>query len=150
MTEQLTGECAFRMMPGDSFSHGPSAAAVTRVGEEGLAVSYTWVHPVDGQQHGSVLVGGLGDDGRVEAAFFDTWHQQPPLMRLSGSRAGARVELLGTYEQEWGWTIDIELGAAGATMTMCNVIPQSALAQAPADAPPMSAGPYEVMVARWH
>ena len=31
-------------------------------------------------------------------------------------------------------------------MTMCNVVPESALAQLPPDAPPVEAGPYDVMV----
>lgn len=145
----LHGTCAFRMMPTDSLEQAPSTACAVRLGEQGLALSYTWSHPNDGEQHGSVLLGGDGEHGLVEASWFDTWHQQPTLMRLQGSRRDSRVEVMGTYEQEWGWSISVDLAADTATMTMCNVVPESALAQLPADSPPMSAGPYEVMVATW-
>ncbi|GAA4115186.1 hypothetical protein GCM10022415_11460 [Knoellia locipacati] len=145
----LTGTCAFRLMPHDPLAEGPSSAAVTAVGEQGFTLHYTWVHPTDGAQRGVVLVGGTGDDGAVEGALFDTWHQQPGLMPLSGRRSGDRVELAGTYMEEWGWMVAIELADDAATMTMCNVVPESALATAPPDGPSMSAGPYDVMVASW-
>lgn len=145
----LLGTCAFRMMPTDSLQQAPSSARITRLGAQGLALSYTWSHPSDGEQHGSVLLGADGEHGLVEASWFDTWHQQPTLMRLQGSRQGSRVEVAGTYEQEWAWRIGLDLADDAASMTMCNVVPESALAQLPADSPPMSAGPYEVMVAQW-
>lgn len=136
-------------MPSDSFEQAPSTAHVARLGAQGLAVTYTWAHPIDGEQHGGVLIGADDGDGRVEAAWFDTWHQQPALMHLEGSRRGPRVDVGGTYEQEWGWTISIDLADDAASMTMCNVVPESALAQLPPDSPAMSSGPYDVMVARW-
>ena len=145
----LHGTCAFRLMPDDPLLEGPSSAAVTTVGEQGFTLHYTWVHPTDGEQRGVVLISGTGDAGAVEGALFDTWHQQPGLMTLSGNRSGDRVELAGTYMEEWGWTVAIELADEAVTMTMCNVVPESALAMAPPDAPPMSAGPYDVMVASW-
>ncbi|GGB87664.1 hypothetical protein [Knoellia flava] len=145
----LTGTCAFRLMPHDPLEEGPSSAVVTLVGAPGFTLHYTWVHPTDGEQSGVVLVGGPDDAGAVEGALFDTWHQQPGLMSLRGARAGDRVDLAGTYLEEWGWTIAIELGGETVTMTMCNVVPESALAMAPPDGPSMSAGPYDVMVASW-
>lgn len=145
----LTGTCAFRLMPIDPLVEGPSSARFTPVGTQGFTLDYTWVHPGDGEQRGVVLVGGTDDAGAVEGALFDTWHQQPGLMSLQGTREGDRVDLAGSYLEEWGWTVAIELADGALTMTMCNVVPESALATLPPDSPPMSAGPYDVMVASW-
>lgn len=148
-TTYLTGTCAFRLMPVDPLAEDVSSATVTRVGGQGFTLDYTWRHPVDGEQRGVLLVGGTGEDGGVEAALFDTWHQQPGLMRLVGTRMGDRVGLGATYAEEWGWEVDVELGEDAVTMTMRNVVPESALAMLPPDSPPMSAGPYDAMVASW-
>lgn len=145
----LTGTSTFRMMPTDAFDEGPSSAVISRLGDEGLSVAYTWVHPADGEQSGGLVIGAVAEDGTVEASWFDTWHQKPGLMQFTGARTGERVELSGTYLEEWGWTITIDTGGDGVTMTMCNVIPESALGMAPPDGPPISAGPYDVMVAQW-
>lgn len=135
-------------MPSDELADAPATAVVARLGA-GLSLAYTWQHPIDGEQFGGVVVGGPGEDGVVEAAWFDTWHQQPGLMTLTGRRDVQRVELAATYAGEWGWTITIDFSDTEASMTMCNVVPESALAELPPDAPPVAAGPYDVMVARW-
>ena len=62
-TQSLTGTCAFRLMPVDPLADGPSSALVTRVGEQGFTLHYTWVHPADGEQRGVLLVGGVGGTG---------------------------------------------------------------------------------------
>ena len=105
-------------------------------------------HPADGEQRGVLLVGGVGEDGVVEASLFDTWHQQPGLMQLTGTRDGSRVDLSAPYMDEWAWEVSVELGD-DVSMTMRNVVPESALAMLPPDSPPMSAGPYDAMVAVW-
>ncbi|HMQ64989.1 MAG TPA: hypothetical protein PJ992_01770 [Arachnia sp.] len=147
-TQSLTGTCAFRLMPVDPLADGPSSALVTRVGEQGFTLHYTWVHPADGEQRGVLLVGGVGEDGVVEASLLDTWHQQPGLMQLTGTRDGSRVDLSAPYMEEWAWEVSVELGD-DVSMTMRNVVPESALAMLPPDSPPMSAGPYDAMVAVW-
>lgn len=150
-TPPLEGTCAFRLMPHDELTEGPSSARLRRVGPTQLALSYTWTHPVDGPQQGLVLVGGPGDDGdAITAAWADSWHQQPGLMTLTGTRTGDGFDVAATYAAEFGWEISLHTKEPGeTTMTMLHVVPESALASAPADGPPMSAGPYEVMVARW-
>lgn len=70
-------------------------------------------------------------------------------MTLPGRRVDDRIELTGTYAEEWGWTITIGLSDSEVSMTMCNVIPASALADRSPDKPAVEAGPYDVMVARW-
>lgn len=45
--------------------------------------------------------------------------------------------------------MSLDLAGPDAAMTMVNAVPESALAQLPPDAPPVEAGPYDVMVARW-
>lgn len=145
----LTGTCAFRLMPNDDLVSGPSTASVTPLGPEGLTLTYTWTHPDDGDQCGSVLVGGRTEDGQVEAVLFDTWHQQPGFMRLTGTRADDRIELFGSYAEEWGWTINIRLGADVSSMVMQNVVPASAVADHDAESSSFSPGPYDVMVAEW-
>lgn len=144
----LTGTCAFRLMPSDELADAPSSAAVARLGT-GLSIAYSWHHAVDGEQRGALVIGGPDERGSVEASWFDSWHQQPGLMTLPGRRVDDRIELTGTYAEEWGWTITIGLSDSEVSMTMCNVIPASALADRSPDKPAVEAGPYDVMVARW-
>lgn len=145
----LTGTCAFRLLPADDLVTAPSAATLADLGAQGRSLTYAWRHPSDGEQHGALVIGAAGEDGQVEAAWFDTWHQQPGLMRLTGTGAPRQISLRGTYAEEWGWTVTIEADDTAVRMTMGNVIPESALAQAPEGSPPMSAGPYDVMIAEW-
>ena len=91
-SSDLAGSCAFRLLPGDDLTEAASSASVARVGSEGVLVSYRWSHPSDGEQQGALLVGGRAEDGRVEAAWFDTWHQQPGLMALVGECVGSVTE----------------------------------------------------------
>ncbi|MDO5492284.1 MAG: hypothetical protein Q4F53_01565 [Nesterenkonia sp.] len=151
-SRSAAGTCSFRLMPFDRLVEGPSQVALQSIGPSAVSVTYTWNHPDDGPQHGGLLIGAPDDDGTVEAAWFDTWHHQPALMRLHGTHTDAGISLSGTYAEEWGWLIALDLSADGAApsgMTMSNVIPESALATAPPDSPPVTAGPYEVMVAAW-
>ena len=145
----LTGTSTFRLMPTDDFASGPSSATISGVGGA-LVLAYTWVHPADGDQHGHLLVGAPGTDSdAVTAAWSDSWHQQPDLLILTGTRAADSAQLAATYMGDWGWQIDLDdLTGEAPTMTMRNVIPESALADAPADMP-KQAGPYAVMVAHW-
>ncbi|MEI2778426.1 MAG: hypothetical protein V9G19_21135 [Tetrasphaera sp.] len=145
----LTGTCAFRLMPSDDLAPAPSTAVLSQLASQAWNLAYTWEHASGGEQRGGLVIGSPGEDGQVEAAWFDSWHQQPAIMRLTGNSTESGASLLGTYAEEWGWTITLEADGDTVRMTMCNVIPDSALAQAPPDAPPMSAGPYDVMVAEW-
>ncbi|NLJ52578.1 MAG: hypothetical protein GX344_00365 [Intrasporangiaceae bacterium] len=151
--EHLAGVSSFRMMPTYEFETGASRAAVSCLGE-GLSLAYTWIHPADGEQRGGLVISASDEDGVVHAAWHDSWHQKSGLMQLTGRREGDRIELSGTYAEEWGWTITVvhpeTESQAGMTMRMCNVIPESALAMAPADGPAVPAGPYEVSLAEWH
>jgi hypothetical protein len=155
MTEQvsLSGSCAFRLMPTDDLVEAPSQLTVNPVGDGQLACSYTWSHPGDGPQHGLLLISGPDPQGDVTASWADSWHQQPDLLTLSGPRTGDTVELSAVYAGEWGWQISLQLLPGAASMTMRNVIPESAVGPAASDAapdaPPLPAGPYPVMVATW-
>lgn len=145
----LTGTSTFRLMPTDDFASGPSSATVSGVGGA-LVLAYTWVHPSDGEQHGHLLIGAPGAESEaVTAAWSDSWHQQPDLLILSGSRQGDSAQLAATYLGDWGWQIDVtDLTGDDPSVTMRNVIPESALADAAAGMP-KQAGPYDVMVAHW-
>lgn len=128
---RATGTCGFRLMAADDLAEGPSTAAVTVIGEA-LLLRYTWVHPVDGEQEGVLLVSGKPEDGPVTATLFDTWHQHPGVMALTGERTpdgGARLE--ATYLEEWGWQVDVALGEVEASMVMRNVVPESRSACCP-------------------
>lgn len=151
--DHLAGVSSFRMMPTDEFETGGSRASLTCLGQ-GMSLAYSWIHPADGEQRGALVISAPDQGGVVHASWHDTWHQRSGLMQLTGTLAGERVELSGTYLEEWGWTITIVHpegeSQAPTTMRMCNVIPESALAMAPPDGPPIEAGPYEVSLAEWH
>lgn len=146
---RATGTCGFRLMPADDLAEGPSTATVSVVGEA-LLLRYTWVHPDDGEHEGVLLVSGKPEDGPVTATLFDTWHQHPGVMTLTGERtADGAARLEPTYLEKWGWQVEVVLGEAEASMVMRNVVPESALGMLPAGDPSSKAGPYDTMVARW-
>ena len=52
------GTNGFRLMPTDALFDAPATASVTTVaGGHAVVVTYTWVHPQDGPQGGTMLVG---------------------------------------------------------------------------------------------
>lgn len=146
---RATGTCGFRLMPADDLAEGPSTAAVSVVGEA-LLLRYTWVHPDDGEHEGVLLISGKPEDGPVTATLFDTWHQHPGVMTLTGERtADGAARLEPTYLEKWGWQVDVALGEVEASMVMRNDVPESALGMLPAGDPSSKAAPYHAMVARW-
>ena len=149
MGDTFSGTCSFRLMPYDRLLEGPSSATFDEVGPTQVLLRYTWTHPEDGPQHGVLLIGGPEEDGDdVAATLADSWHQKPGLMTLTGLRRGDTIELASLYAGDWGWQVTINAGDE-PTMTMRNVVPESALDMLPTDAPRVAAGPYDVMVARW-
>jgi len=150
-TDQFTGTCGFRLMPADDLADAASTFSRTPIGAAQMLLRYTWIHPADGPQQGTLLLGGPEDGGReVHAAWADTWHQQPGLLVLTGTRDGDRVDLAATYLGDWGWEISFTgVMSDSPAMTMRNVVPASARDSLPPDSPPVTAGPYDVMLARW-
>lgn len=135
---RLTGTCAFRLMPTDDLAAAPSALSVDAAAGGAQLLTYTWLHPDDGEQAGSLLLGATAADGGVTAAWTDTWHQHD-LTLLTGATRGPVTTVAYDYAPGWRWEIDLELaGAVG--MVMRNVVPEHQ------DGP---AGPYDVMRARW-
>lgn len=157
-----TGTCAFRLMPDDAMTTAESRVALTRIGPVVVSLAYEWIHPDDGPQQGVLLVGG-GPEGQgpddadasaeqvaITVAWADSWHQQPGLRTLHGTRAGGHLDVSATYAGDWGWTVELDgLDAAGEapiTMVMRNVVPESARDMLPEGA---QTGAYDVMLARW-
>lgn len=134
----LTGTCAFRLMPTDDLVATPSTLAVDAAAGGARLLTYTWLHPEDGGQAGSLLVGTPAADGAVAAAWTDTWHQRD-LTLLTGQMRGPVTTVGYDYAPGWRWEIDLQLAAA-VGMVMRNVVPEGE------DGP---AGPYDVMRARW-
>jgi len=135
------GACAFRMMPTDDFATAPSTATASSVADGfGWSLRYRWTHPTDGAQAGTLLVGSPDDDGAVNAAWIDAWHQKPHLGLLTGSIVDGVAHLEMEYSG-WGWTISLPADGDGLRMVMYNVIPDGVEGADP--------GPYVVMDARW-
>ena len=135
------GVCAFRMMPTDEFATAPSAATSSAEADAfGWSLRYQWTHPTDGVQAGTLLVGSPDDDGAINAAWIDAWHQKPHLGSLTGSIVDGGVHLEMEYSG-WGWTISLTGDGDELRMVMNNVIPDGVEGADP--------GPYVVMDARW-
>lgn len=148
MFEHLRGEwhgtCAFRMMPEDELKKATSSAIVTDEDlSKAVVIRYDWTHPTDGDQAGTMLVGGRGDDDERTIAWHDSWHQQPQVALLKGvSRPGSGLKVEMEYGGNWGWTIEVYEEKRTLYMQMCNVIPDGVEGAKP--------GPYVVMDAVWH
>ncbi len=139
------GTNGFRMMPTDEFHEAPATATVTTAaGGKVAVVTYTWEHPQDGPQDGVLLVGSPdAQQQKVNAAWADSWHQQPSILTLSGTLADGRLEVTADYGGGWEWTIVLE-GENPLRLTMHNVVPVEHATDE------VAAGPYPVMVAELH
>lgn len=138
---EWNGTCGFRMMPTDELADAGSTAQVHKNGEA-TVVDYTWEHPDDGPQYGTIRVT-ESPSGELAGVWTDSWHQKDEAA-LTGQVRDATAHLSMTYEQEWGWRVSLEpVGEGGALMLMHNVIPES---HARDD---IAAGPYVVMNAQW-
>ena len=137
-----TGTNAFRLMPIDELASALSVATVhLEARGEGVLIRYIWVHPDDGEQSGTLLIGSPAEDGTITAALIDSWHQKPDLATLTGRIEGDGVRLEMSYAGGWGWIIEVGPTDEGLAMTMHNVIPEGVDGAEP--------GPYPVMVGRF-
>lgn len=135
-----TGTCAFRLMPGDELAEAPSTLVVDEAAAgRATLLTYTWWHPQDGEQTGTLLLGVTGDDGAVTASWVDGWHQ-PDVVLLTGTGEVASSSVGYEYVPGWRWEVDVTVGEATVSMVMRNVVPEG-------QGDP--AGPYDVMRASW-
>ena len=135
------GTCGFRLTPDDDLAVAPSSA---QVGPEairtGWSLRYTWAHPQDGEQAGVLLVGGPDEEGRITAAWLDSWHQRPQVRLLVGT-SDATTTMLETDYDGWRWRILVTTAPGSLGLIMHNVVPDGSEG--------MNPGPYVVMEARW-
>ena len=97
------GSYAFRLLPTDEFDGGESRVSVDLAAAgRAVIVAYTWGHPVDGPQAGTLLLGVPDEDGAVSAAWVDSWHQRS-VVALTGTRTAAGAEVAYEYAPGWTW-----------------------------------------------
>lgn len=136
----LAGTCSFRLMPTDDLTPAPSTLVVEpAVSGRATLMTYTWQHPDDGAQTGTLLVGVPGEDGAVTTAWVDSWHQ-PDVVLLTGTGTASSTTVGYNYAPGWRWEVDVTVEASTASLVMRNVVPEGQ------DGP---SGPYDVMQARW-
>lgn len=134
------GTCAFRLLPTDALAEARSSLVVEQVAAgRATLLTYTWWHPADGEQTGTLVLGVPADDGAVTASWVDSWHQ-PDVVLLTGTGQGASWSVGYDYAPGWRWEIDVSVGADRVEMVMRNVVPEGQ------DTP---AGSYDVMRATW-
>jgi|JI8StandDraft_1071087.scaffolds.fasta_scaffold102814_2 hypothetical protein len=135
------GTCGFRLMPDDELTVLPSRA-VTAVEADGWGWSlrYTWTHPDDGEQSGTLLLASPDDEATLTAAWLDSWHQKPDLRLLTGTAADGVAHLEMEYDG-WGWTIEVRPDGDELRLAMHNVVPSGVAG--------VAGGPYLVMDAHW-
>lgn len=134
------GSCAFRMMPTDDFADAPSTLSIGAAASgRAVTLSYTWQHPDDGEQSGTLLLGTPGEDGAVSAAWVDSWHQ-PAVGLLTGTTSRDGAEVAYEYAPGWTWEVGVRRGDDDVSMVMRNVVPEGQGGPA---------GAYVVMQARW-
>jgi hypothetical protein len=136
---QRTGTCAFRLMPTDELTESPSGLTVTEAAtDRALALAYSWSHPEDGPQTGTLLLGVPGEEGVVSAAWVDSWHQRDVVL-LTGSSDAMTVTVGYEYAPGWRWEIEVG-GGDTTTLVMHNIVPERESAPAVR---------YDVMRASW-
>ncbi len=135
----VTGTAGFRLLATDDLAVGGSRLdAADAARGRAVRLDYTWTHPDDGEQAGTLLLGVPGEDGTVSAGWVDSWHQ-PDSAHLAGT-GGARGATVG-YEYAPGWRWEVELQVSdGVALVMRNIVPEHD------DGP---AATYDVMRAAW-
>ena len=121
---QWSGTCDFRLLPTDEFAGSASTLSVTEAAAgRALLLTYSWEHPEDGAQTGTLMLGVVGESGDVPAAWVYSWHQRD-VVALTGRGAGPALTV--GYEDAPGWRWDIEVGGSGGTTTivMHNIVPE--------------------------
>ncbi|MBF6618782.1 MAG: hypothetical protein ITG02_00945 [Patulibacter sp.] len=135
------GSNAFRLMPSDRPADAPMTVAISSGAGGHLAqIAYAWTHPSDGAQEGLLVIGHGAESNAVVAFWADSWHQSPEPQSLDGTIEEDVVTAGYEYSGGWRWEIVVDAAVADRlTVTMRNVIPESAATDA------MSAGPYDAM-----
>lgn len=90
--------------------------------------TYTWTHPEDGAQTGTLMLGVPGDEGDVSAAWVDSWHQ-PDVVALTGRGEESSASVGYEYAPGWRWKIEIRVGVDSVSMAMVNVVAETETAQ---------------------
>ena len=135
-----SGTADFRLMPTDDFAAGSSTLDVAEAAlGRALRLDYTWAHPEDGEQAGTLLLGVPGDDGAVTAGWVDSWHQKEPAL-LTGTGEGSSATVGYEYAPGWRWEIEVRVAGSSVELDMRNVVPVRD------DTPAVT---YDVMRASW-
>jgi hypothetical protein len=114
-----SGTNAFRLMPEDDGFEAPSSLDIRHTaGGRAVLLSYTWHHPEDGEQTGTLMLGTTGDDGVRTAGWVDSWHQ-PAVTLLAGTDTVLGYE----YAPGWRWEVEVAPADGAVTMVMRNVVP---------------------------
>lgn len=134
------GSYAFRMLPTDEFDDGSSSVSVDSVANgRAVLVSYTWTHPEDGDQRGTLMLGVAAEDGAVTAGWVDSWHQRD-VVQLTGTGTGTGAVVGYEYAPGWTWEIEVSVDAGALALVMHNGVPESD------DSPALR---YEVLRGNW-
>lgn len=140
VTGPRTGTATFQLMSSDDPAAGPSSGSVEdAAGGRGVTVAYTWNHPDDGQQAGTLLLGVPGEGGSVAAGWVDGWHQ-PDVVALAGHATDTGAVVGYEYAPGWRWEVELEVVDGAPQLVMRNLVPDDE------DGPGTS---YEVMRTAW-
>lgn len=123
VTGPRSGTASFRLMSSDDPAHGPSAGSVElAAGGRAVTVAYTWTHPEDGEQGGTLLLGVPGEDGTLTAGWVDSWHQ-PDVVALSGRATDTGAVAGYEYAPGWRWEVVLEVVDGTPQLVMRNLVP---------------------------
>lgn len=136
-----SGSADFRLLPTDDFSGGDSMLGVADAARgHALQLSYTWAHPDDGDQAGTLLLGVPAEDGAVSSAWVDSWHQPTPTALAGRIDGTGTVTLDYEYAPGWRWEVEVRVADAVVDLVMRNTVPEQ-------DGEPEHT--YDVMLAAW-
>jgi Protein of unknown function (DUF1579) len=82
---------------------------------------------VIGKPHAGEMLLGCDTDGRLAAAWIDSFHMATGIMMSTGERrADGAVSVLGSYDaggQQWGWRTVLRADGGGLAIDTTNIAP---------------------------
>lgn len=94
----------------------------------GRFIRFEYRGTVIGKSHAGEMLIGCDSDGRIAAAWIDSFHMATGIMMSTGDRrSDGAISVLGSYDaggQKWGWRTALRLDQGQLAIETTNISPE--------------------------